>query len=106
MAEITQLEIERKEQYVIFNDSDSQTDYFHSTRGSLKYIISTIKKYGGKQIIVNVINNAQDIPAVRRINAICKQCGYTAKDVSEMRTCNKGDTDEFTVKHLEWILTK
>jgi len=111
MAKIYQLQLEHKEQYVVFDDCDSQTDYFHSTRGSLKYIISAIQKYGGDMITVNVTNNAQDIPAQRRVNAVCKACGYTAKDLSEMRKRtysrypdNVEVVEEY--KHLEWILTK
>ncbi|MDP2365855.1 MAG: hypothetical protein Q8M94_19050 [Ignavibacteria bacterium] len=111
MAEINLINLEWKENTAWYNDCESMTDYFHMTSGSLRYIISRIQEKGAKEISVTVTNNDPTIPAERRVNQICKACGYSAKNLSENRTRtysrypdNQEMSEEY--KHLEWLLTK
>lgn len=102
MSEITSLDFMWKENTVWFNDTDSSIDYFHHSSGSLKYIMELILKYGADKIEVTVTNNDATIPAQRRINQICKKCGYEATEKSHMHTYNNG----YECMVYEWDLVK
>ena len=65
------------EWYVVFDDSDSSTDYFHSSRGSQKYMAEIVNKYGSEVINVDLQNGTEvkerDVKSVKRL---AKKTGY------------------------------
>ena len=65
-------------------------------------MIKLILEYGADKIDVTVTNNDPTIPAQRRINLICKQCGYESINKSHMHTYNNG----YECMVFEWELLK
>jgi hypothetical protein len=65
------------EWYVVYDNSDSMTDYFNSTRGSQKYITEVVKNDGAEHINVTCQNGTTvsetNIKAIKRL---AKRTGY------------------------------
>ena len=92
MAKISSLYAIGKEWFVVFDDSDSQTDYFHSTRGSQKYITETIVKYGGDIIEVTIQNGHEtQQKSIKGVERLAKNCGYTSEFIQEKVTSLQGE---------------
>ncbi len=72
------------ENYCVYDDSDITTDYMNAYRLNTKNTIEWIKEDGADIITVGVVNEDKSIPIQRRLNRICKTCGYTMKDNSYM----------------------
>ena len=92
-----------KDNFVIFDDSDSMTDYFHNYSLGQKSTIEWLKEKGANVIVVHVSNNDSSIPFIRRIKQICKQCNYEYTDNSQEVHYKIQDVKEFV---YEFVLTK
>ena len=90
-AKIYKINFGHKENYAVYNDTDSMTDYFHSTRGSVKYMIECINEDGADIIYTDTTNNNPDIPTLRRVKQICAACGYYFIDKSHWKTSQWND---------------
>lgn len=73
---ISTLELEWVENYVVYSDSDSQTDYFNYARGSLRYMIKLLQKDAGDVVHVRIVNNETDPKYFKRIERIAKVLNY------------------------------
>ena len=105
MSKINQVTFEHNDNYVIYDDCDSMTDYFHMYSGSLKRIIEAIKERGGDKIVCVVCNNDETIPGLKRAKRIAKNCGYDLEDTSCDKTTN-GCFGPVTRFNYEYTLTK
>ena len=66
------------EWYVIYNDSDSMTDYFHSRSGSQKRITEYVKE-DGANIIEVTLQNGNEVKEkdIKGLHRLAKKTGYT-----------------------------
>jgi hypothetical protein len=105
MAKINELSTVsgNNEWYVVYDDSDSITDYFHSYRGSQKRMAELITEDGADIIEVNLQNGhtveEKDIKAVQRL---AKKTGYKFELKHEEKTNYAGEK----WNHTYGILTK
>lgn len=90
MAKINHINMEWTDNTAWFSDCDGMIDYFPHNSGSLKYIIGCVIERGADKIEVTVTNNDPTIPAQKRVNRICKECGYKATNNSHMHTYANG----------------
>jgi hypothetical protein len=80
--EITRITFYRKDNFVIFNDTDLMTDYFHSYSLGQAETADWINGKGADIITIHVVNEDASIPHLRRVKQICKKCGYEFTDNS------------------------
>ncbi|MFA7169899.1 MAG: hypothetical protein WC178_03525 [Candidatus Paceibacterota bacterium] len=99
MAEITKITMYHKSNFVTFNDTDIMTDYFHNYSLGQKETTEWLIQDGADLITVHVVNNDQDIPAVRRLKQICKKCGYEYTDKSHMHHYEIQNVDEYVLEY-------
>lgn len=95
---IYSLNMQWKENYVVYDDSDSQTDYFHSTRGSADYMAKVLRQSGADLVIAEPVNNDNDPKYERRVKIIAKKAGYavTRKDEKKEYADYQGVSKEWT----------
>lgn len=105
VARIYSVNMSWKDNYCSFDDSDSMTDYFHGYSLGINRTVEWIKKDGGKTIKITVTNNDSKIPALKRVQQIAKECGYTIEDKCEEKTWLDFKNNPVKYFHLEWILT-
>lgn len=77
--------------YVIFNDTDSSTDYFNSVSGSQKSMAEYIKKYGAEHIGVTLMNGREvDEKDIKGVKRLAKKTGYVFELKEEERIAFDG----------------
>jgi len=73
-----------REWYAVYDDSDSMTDYFNSTRGSQKYITQRVME-DGADLIEAQIQNGYDVKEkdIKGIQRLAQRAGYTCTLTTE-----------------------
>lgn len=104
VARIISINMSSKDNYLSYDDSDSQTDYFHGYSLGINRAVEWIKKDGGSAIRVTVTNNSKETPALRRVQQIAKACGYTVIDKSHNHTYRGYRDEPYEVFVYEWLL--
>ncbi|MDD4720683.1 MAG: hypothetical protein PHQ88_07495 [Bacteroides sp.] len=97
--EITRITFYHDSNFVIYNDTDSSTDYFHNYSLNQKETAEWINESGADFITVHVVNEDQTIPAVRRLKQICKKCGYEYTDNSHMHHYEIQNVDVYVLEY-------
>ena len=105
MAKLNSITFWHTDNYVDYDDSEAMTDYFNSYSLTLKNTIKWIKEDGAHKISVDVGNNDPDIPYMKRLKRIAKECGYEIVDKSHNHTYHNWDGDK-VVYLLEFELVK
>lgn len=104
-ARITSINLSWKDNYVSYNDSDIQTDYFNGYSLGINSTLKWVKEDGAPKITVTVTNDDPKIPALKRIQQIAKACGYTVEDKSHEHTYHGYMDQEVKSFVYEWLLT-
>jgi len=105
VARITSINLSWKDNYVHFDDSDIQTDYCHGYSLGINSSVEWVKKHGGRGIRVSVTNEDPKIPALKRVQQIAHECGYTVEDKSHMQVFHGYMDKEIEQFVYEWHLT-
>jgi len=82
MAKIYSIGMSWKDNYVVYDDSDSQTDYFHGYSLGQRSTVEWVEKDGADIIRVDVTNDDERIPYMRRLKQIAEKCCYKIVDIS------------------------
>lgn len=104
-ARIISINLSWKDNYVSFDDTDLQTDYFHGYSLGINRTVERVKDKGGRKISVSVTNDDAKIPALKRVEQIAKECGYTIEDKSHMHTYQGYNNQETQSYRYEWLLS-
>jgi len=94
-----------KDNYVSFDDTDISTDYFHGYGLGVNQTVAWVKDKGSRSISVTVTNDDPKTPALRRVQQIARDCGYTIEDKSHMHTFHGYRDEEVKRFVYEWLLT-
>jgi hypothetical protein len=76
MAQITAILLYPEDNYLHYNDTDIKRGVFHGEHVNQEHTIALLRQYGADEISVIVKDNNPDIPALRRVQALC-EAGYT-----------------------------
>lgn len=82
MAKITSITLYDKDNFLWFDDSDIQTDYFNTVNANTKNTIYFVEKYGDIKITVKLANNATQYEQKelakydKRVSRIAKALNY------------------------------
>lgn len=104
VARIYSINLSWKDNYCSFDDTDTQTDYFHGYSLGINQTVQWVKEHGSRKISVTVTNDDPKIPALKRVMQIAKECGYTVEEKSHEHTY-RGYRDEEVKRFVyEWLL--
>jgi hypothetical protein len=76
MPLITDITLYPEDNYLHYNDTDLKRGFFHGYHMTQESTIALLRQYGADEISVIVKDNNPDIPALRRVQALC-EAGYT-----------------------------
>lgn len=105
MAKIDGITFYHDHNYVKYDDTDIQTDYYHSYLLGQRDTLEWVKKDGGSIINIRVVNDDPKIPAERRLMQLAK-LGYRIEDLRHIHIFNGINGEKRPVSVLEWKLTK
>jgi hypothetical protein len=77
MAQITEILLYPKTNYLHYNNTDIKRGFFHGSHANTEHAIELLRLDGADEISVIVKDNNRDIPALRRVQALC-DAGYTS----------------------------
>ncbi len=101
-AKIASITFYERDNYVNYDDTDIQTDYFDSYTIGTEQMIEWTKEDGGHVIRVDFIND-QELPKFhKRLKRLCQECGY----VAERRDQEHVQLDGRVWKSFDFILKK
>ncbi len=84
-AKIDQITFWDRDNLVVFDDTDSSTDYFHGAGISMKQMLEWVLKDGAGMITVDFGNNEEKPKFHQRLKRL-EQLGYAIQRVEEERT--------------------
>jgi hypothetical protein len=76
MAHITDIILYPESNCLHYDDTDLKRGFFHGYHVNQEHTIAWLRRYGADEISVIVKENNPDIPALRRVQALC-EAGYT-----------------------------
>ena len=80
---INEMTMWEKHNYVSFSDTDSQRDYFNGYCLGVKQTIEWIERDGGSTIIVRFGNGMNCDKYRKRLQQLCRKCGYEFEERRE-----------------------
>jgi hypothetical protein len=101
---IWKITMNNKYDYAMFDDEDSQVDYFHAVSLPTKHIIESYKEEFAYRVILEPVNN-EDLPKYdKRAARYAKALNYDMKKIVEQRHSEMdGVRHEWT--HVEYVLS-
>lgn len=76
MAHITDITLYPESHDLHYDDTDLKRGFVHGEHVNQEHTIALLRQYGADEISVIVNDNNRDIPALRRVQALC-EAGYT-----------------------------
>jgi hypothetical protein len=75
MAHVTEMILYPESNYLHYDDTDIKRGFVHGYHVNQEHTIALLRLYGADEISVIVHDNNRDIPALRRVQALC-EAGY------------------------------
>ena len=103
MAKITKITLWHRDNHVVYDDSDIQTDYFHSYRLGVQETNAWLREYGADLVTVHLGNNQFRPAYEKRVLRMAREAGY---EVERSDAERRSLMDEQVWTELRFLLSK
>ncbi len=84
--------------FMVYSDTDSQTDYFHNRTAGTAHAIEILKQDASSVLHVSIVNNYTDSKYIKRIQRIAKALNYKIKVVEKKGIYRIGESTDYYSK--------